>query len=100
MATNRITKEYHVLQNSSPVRALALISFIAALLVLSAALAGAQQNAGATSGQSASSNPAGNMATVPTGSRDNGEDGGFSGLRTKPGKRPFSRLPGGESDGW
>jgi len=65
MATNRITKEYHVLQNPSPVRALALISFIAALLVLSAALAGAQQNAG----QSSSAAPAGNMATVPTGTR-------------------------------
>ncbi len=53
MATNKITKEYHVLQNSSPVRALALISFIAALLVLSAALAGAQQNAGSVIGLTA-----------------------------------------------
>ena len=69
MATNRITKEYRVLQNPSPMRALALISFIAASLVLSAALAGAQQNAGSTSGQTASSNPTGNMATVPTGTR-------------------------------
>jgi hypothetical protein len=69
MATNKITNEYRVLQSPSPKRALALISFIAALLVLSAALAGAQQNAGATGTQSASNNPNGNTATVPTGTR-------------------------------
>jgi hypothetical protein len=68
MATNRITNEHRVLQCPFPKRALALISFITTTLVLSAALAGAQQNAGAT-GQSASINPNGNMATVPTGSR-------------------------------
>jgi hypothetical protein len=69
MANNRITNEHRVLQRPFPKRALALISFIAALLVLSAALAGAQQNAGASGTQSAPTNPTGNMATVPTGSR-------------------------------
>ena len=46
MANNRITNEHRVLQSPSPKRALALISFITALLVLSVALAGAQQNTG------------------------------------------------------
>ncbi len=65
MASDRITQQTGVLQKPSPMRALALISFITALLVLSVALAGAQQDAG----QSASANPTGNMATLPTGSR-------------------------------
>ena len=65
MATNRITNDYRILQSPSPKRALALISFIAALLALSVALAEAQQ----TAAQSTSAAPAGNMATVPTGTR-------------------------------
>lgn len=65
MANNRITKETSVLRSPSPIRALALISFITTALVLSVALAGAQQNAA----QSTSANPTGNMATVPTGTR-------------------------------
>jgi hypothetical protein len=69
MANDRITKETRVLQSPFPMRALALISFITALLVLSVALAGAQQDAGAIGSQSASTNPAGNTATVPTGTR-------------------------------
>jgi len=65
MASDGITQQTGVLQSPSPIRALALISFITSLLVLSVARAGAQQDAG----QSASANPTGNMATVPTGSR-------------------------------
>jgi hypothetical protein len=65
MSNNRITKETRVLQSPSPIRALALISFITTALVLSVALAGAQQNAA----QSTSANPTGSMATVPTGTR-------------------------------
>jgi hypothetical protein len=65
MANSRITNEAGVLQSLFPMRALALISFITTLLVLSVALAGAQQN----TGQSASTNPNGKMATVPTGAR-------------------------------
>jgi hypothetical protein len=69
MANNTITKETVVLQSPFSIRALGLISFITTLLVSSVALAGAQQNLGATGTQSASTNPAGNIVTVPTGSR-------------------------------
>ena len=65
MANNRITKETGLAQNPFPMRALALISLITTSLVLSVALAGAQQDAG----QSTSPNPTGNMATVPAGTR-------------------------------
>ena len=65
MANNRITNEHRVLQSPFPIHGLALISFITTSLVLSVALAGAQQNAA----QSSSTNPTGNMATVPTGTR-------------------------------
>jgi len=66
---NRITKETSALQSPSPMRALIVISFITTLLALSVALSVAQQNAGAPGTRSASANPAGNMATVPTGAR-------------------------------
>jgi hypothetical protein len=66
MANNTITKQILMPQIAFPTRALALISF-AVSLVLFVALSGAQQNAGSTSDQA--NNAAGNMATVPTGSR-------------------------------
>ena len=99
MANNRITKETRISQNPFNIRALGLISFITTALVLSVALAGAQQDAGATGTQSAYQSrwKHGHCAHRHA---NNGQDGGFSGLRTKPGERPFSWFPGGKSDGW
>ena len=68
MVNDRITREVRTIQKAFPTRALALIcSVICLLVLLSATLGGAQEVA--TSGQESSANAAGNMATVPTGTR-------------------------------
>ncbi len=69
MANDGITRETPVVQSPFPMRALALIASVTTFLVLSVTLSEAQQGASSTTGQAASSNAAGNMATVPTGTR-------------------------------